>query len=121
MENNGTVENDTTPEVVEAAPVESNDYELTLEELMGADFGDDPIMSQTHKGLKPYNQILESIPEDARKLVANLRAMATQKTQEVAEQRKSLESQRQDLIRERELLLNGGFKTQIDQMATRPI
>lgn len=127
MENN-TVEtvNDSTSAETAAtnAPVSvdsSNDYELTLEELMGADFGDDPIMSQTHRGLKPYNQILESIPEDARKLVANLRAMATQKTQEVAEQRKSLEAQRQDLIRERELLLNGGFKTQIDQLATKPI
>lgn len=127
MENNTveTVTDSTSAETAATnAPVSvdsSNDYELTLEELMGADFGDDPIMSQTHRGLKPYNQILESIPEDARKLVANLRAMATQKTQEVAEQRKSLEAQRQDLIRERELLLNGGFKTQIDQLATKPI
>lgn len=128
MENNTveTVADSTSAETAATneAPVSvdsSNDYELTLEELMGADFGEDPIMSQTHKGLKPYNQILESIPEDARKLVANLRAMATQKTQEVAEQRKALEAQRQDLIRERELLLNGGFKSQIDQLATKPI
>ena len=100
---------------VEAA----NDFELTLDDLMKADFTEDPIMGQTHKGLKPYNQILENIPEDARKLVSNLRAMATQKTQEVAEQRRALEAERQNLIRERELLLNGSFKNQIDKLATQ--
>lgn len=122
---NGTVSVDATPEVVSndaAAVVEaSSDYTITLEDLMNADFTSDEIMGQTHKGLKPYNQILESIPEDARKLVANLRAMATQKTQEVAEQRKQLESERQNLIRERELLLNGGFSKQINELATKQV
>jgi len=125
MEDNGTVV-DATPEVTssEAAPVvesNENDYQITLEDLMKADFSEDPIMSQTHKGLKPYNQILESIPEDARKLVANLRSMATQKTQEVAEQRRQLEQERQNLIRERELLLSGGFSQQINEMASKEI
>jgi hypothetical protein len=122
MENNGTVvENNTTPEVVETAPEDENDYQLTLEELMVADFGEDPIMSQTHTGLKPYNQILESLPEDARKLVANLRAMATKKTQEVADGRRQLESERANLIKDREALLSGNFRSQIDQLATAPI
>jgi hypothetical protein len=88
---------------------------------MVADFGDDPIMSQTHTGLKPYNQILESLPEDARKLVANLRAMSTQKTQQVAEQRRQLEGERANLIKDREALLSGNFRSQIDQLATAPI
>lgn len=104
------------------APVSvEGDYQITLEELMSADFGEDPIMSQTHKGLKPYNEILQHIPEDARKLVANLRAMATQKTQEVAEQRRALDAERQNLIRERELLLSGGFQQQINDLATKQI
>lgn len=125
MENidNGTVV-DATPEASnEAAPVveSENDYQLTLDDLMKADFSEDPIMGQTHKGLKPYNQILESLPEDARKLVSNLRAMSTQKTQEVAEQRRALEAERANLIRERELLLNGGFKSQIDKLATEQV
>ena len=53
--------------VAEVAEVQGQDYEVTLEDLMNADFSDDPIMSQTHKGLKPYNEILQHIPEDARK------------------------------------------------------
>lgn len=97
---NGTAEVGTTPEVVEAAPVVEGDYQITLEELMSADFGDDPIMGQTHKGLKPYNEILQHLPEDARKLVSNLRAMSTQKTQEVADQRRALDTERANLIKE---------------------
>jgi hypothetical protein len=121
MENaNGTVENiDTTPAENEAAVVENeNEYQLTLDELMKADFADDPVMSTTHKGLKPYNQILESLPEDARKLVANLRAMSTQKTQEVAEGRRQLEIERANLVRDREALLSGNFKQRIDALAS---
>lgn len=125
MEDNGTVTSDATPEVTssEAAPVveTANDYTLTLEDLMNADFSNDEIMGQTHRGLKPYNQILESIPEDARKLVANLRSMATQKTQEVAEQRRQLEIERQNLLRDREALLSGNFKSQIDELASKTI
>jgi hypothetical protein len=123
MENvNGTADVGTTPEVVETAPVsDTNDYQITLEELMAADFGEDPIMSTTHRGLKPYNQILESIPEDARKLVANLRSMVTQKTQEVAEQRRGLDTERANLLREREMLLSGNFKAQIDELANRQV
>jgi hypothetical protein len=115
---NGTAES-TTPEVVET-PVEG-DYQITLEELMAADFGDDPIMGQTHRGLKPYNEILQNIPEEARKLVSNLRAMSTQKTQEVADQRRALDTERANLIKERELLLGGGFQKQINELASKPI
>lgn len=107
--------------VAEVAEVQGQDYEVTLEDLMNADFSDDPIMSQTHNGLKPYNEILQHIPEDARKLVANLRSMATQKTQEVAEQRRQLEAERASLIREREALLNGTFAKNISELATKEV
>jgi len=125
-EENGTaVESSTTPEaVVEVAPsaeASTDDYQITLEDLMSADFSEDPIMSTTHKGLKPYNEILQHIPEDARKLVANLRSMATQKTQEVAEQRRQLQLERESLIREREALLNGNFAKNVSELAQREV
>lgn len=126
MENNTveTVNDSTSTETAASneAPVSvEGDYQITLEELMSADFGDDPIMGQTHKGLKPYNEILQHLPEDARKLVSNLRAMSTQKTQEVAEQRRALDTERANLIKERELLLGGGFQKQINDLASKPI
>lgn len=122
-----TVDNSTSTETVASneAPVSvesnENDYQLTLEDLMNADFAGDEIMSQTHKGLKPYNQILESIPEDARKLVANLRGMATQKTQELADMRRQLEAEKQNLIRDRELMLNGNFSKQLSELANKQV
>lgn len=121
---NGTVENiDTTPQEVSQEVVENNesDYGITLDDLMNADFSDDPIMSQTHRGLKPYNEILQNIPEDARKLVANLRAMATTKTQEVADQRRQLQAERENLIRDREALLSNSFRQNLENIASKQI
>lgn len=98
---------------------ETVEQELTLDQLMAADFSDDPIMGQTHKGLPAYDQILKNIPEDARKLVSNLRSMATTKTQELAEMRKQVQSERESLIREREALLGGKFKEHVDALASK--
>ena len=63
------------------------EQDISLDELIGADFGDDPIMQGTHKGIPDYKKILEHIPENGRKLVQNLRASYTQKTTEIAELR----------------------------------
>lgn len=111
---NGTADSTTPVEQVEVV-----DQELTLDDLMNADFSEDPIMGQTHKGLPAYDQILKNIPEDARKLVSNLRSMATTKTQELAEMRKQVQSERESLIREREALLGGKFKEHVDALASK--
>ena len=44
-----------------------------------------------HKGLD-YNAVVKSLPEDTQKLMANLRADYTRKTQELSNQRKELEA-----------------------------
>lgn len=49
-----------------------------------------PTSEDTFKGLD-YNAIIESLPEDAKKLVSNLRKDYTRKTQEISAQRKELE------------------------------
>lgn len=105
-------------QVTEGADI-PGDFSLTLEDLMSADFGEDPIMGQTHKGLPAYNEILEHLPENGRKLISNLRSMATTKTQELAEMRKQVQAERESLIREREALLGGQFKQHIDSLASR--
>lgn len=56
------------------------------------DFG----MSET-KGLN-YNQVFDGLPEDAKKIIANLRSDYTKKTQSIAEQRKQLEADRKALL-----------------------
>jgi len=120
-----TVETSATP-TQEAGttetPTEAPEQELTLslEELLGADFGDDEIMGQTHKGLPHYNEVLKHLPENGRKLIANLRASYTQKTQEMAELRKSLNAEKAKLLAQNETFTNSKFAQDIKEQAGQP-
>jgi len=51
-----------------------------------------------HKGID-YNKVISTLPDDARALLSNLRADYTRKTQELATQRKELETMRDSLIK----------------------
>ena len=79
--------------------------EATIEELANAEGLDDG----GHKGID-YNRVIKSLPEDAQKLLSNLRADYTRKTQELSEQRKALEAMRNSLT-------NSEFNKQIDEVA----
>ncbi len=61
------------------------------------------------KGLN-YAKVYDTLPEDAKKLVANLRADYTKKTQSIAEQRKQLEA-------DRKALLESGFYDKVKTQA----
>lgn len=91
--------------------------ELSLEELLNADLSDDPILGQEHKGLPSYGEILKHLPENGRKLIANLRSMTTKKTQELADARKQLEDERAEVLREKESLYAGKFAKEIADKA----
>ena len=93
---------------------------FNLDSLLNADFSDDEIMSQTHKGLPEYSEILKHLPENGRKLIANLRAMTTKKTQALADAQRSLKEQQEALLKEREALYSGKFADQIKQTAQDP-
>jgi len=64
-----------------------------------------------HKGID-YNRVLQELPEDAQKLLANMRSSFTKKTQELAEQRKALQSQM-------EALSKSGFTEKLNEVADR--
>ena len=98
-----------------------DDYELSLDELMNADFGDDPVMQGTHKGIPDYKKILEHIPENGRKLVQNLRSSYTQKTQEIAELRRALEAEKQNLQQQRAMLSESEFAKNVRELANKPV
>lgn len=112
--------------VVDAAPVPESapaapDVEVSLDDLMNADFGDDPVMTGTHKGIPDYKKILEHIPENGRKLVQNLRASYSVKTAEIAELRRQVEAERAELGRQRELLTSSEFATSVKAAAEAPL
>ena len=77
---------------------------MSIEQLSTVDLGDGG-----HKGLD-YNAVVQSLPEDAQKLMANLRADYTRKTQELSNQRKELEAMRQSLV-------SSDFNEKIDTVA----
>ena len=94
--------------------------ELSLDELVNADFGNDSAMQGTHKGLN-YADVLKHIPEAGRKVIQNLRASYTTKTQEIATLRQQVETERVELARQREMLTNSEFAKGIAaQAAAQP-
>lgn len=94
--------------------------ELSLDELVNADFGNDSAMQGTHKGLN-YADVLKHIPEAGRKVIQNLRASYTTKTQEISALRQQVEAERVELSRQREMLTNSEFAKGIAaQAAAQP-
>lgn len=77
-----------------------------LDSFIKEDFTGDPIMDKTHKDLPDYKTILSRhVTDDGKKLIANLRADYTRKTQENAEIKRQLEAEREQLRMERSMLL----------------
>lgn len=93
-----------TEEVVEEQS-DISQVEIDLDELINAEF-DDPAMNGEHAGLPHYQDILKHLPENARKLISNLRSSYTKKTQQLAAEKRRLEEIEDTINAERELLLN---------------
>lgn len=74
---------------------------------------EDPIVNteEPYKDID-YNTVLSALPENARKLVANLRADYTRKTQQLAEMRKQLEAQLTNS-------LSDDYYTKLQQLASQ--
>ena len=112
----------TSVEAPVETPVEQQDeISLSIEDLLAADFGDDPVMTGMHKGIPDYKKILEHIPENGRKLIQNLRSSYTQKTQEIADLRRQVESERQQLESQRALLSESAFAKNVRELATKEV
>lgn len=113
----------TNPENVGAGEEQSAaaPEDIDLDELVGAAYDDHPELKGGHKGLPDYKKILEHLPENGRKLVGNLRASYTQKTQELAAARAQLEQERAALQRDRELLTRSEFAQKVKEQAEAPL
>lgn len=71
--------------------------EFTIDQIISQHF-DDPVFEQeSYKGLDART-IIESLPEDGKKLVQNLRSDYTRKTTELAKQKKSLEEREATIL-----------------------
>ena len=116
-ENSNTTEVALAPEdIISDSFLES----FNLNDLLDADFSEDEVMSTTHRDLPSYQEVMKHLPENGRKLISNLRAMTTRKTQEVADIRKQLEAERAAVAQERQALYNGEFADNIRTLAETP-
>jgi len=109
-----------TPETANTSGVDT----VSIDDFMSMDFNDDPklaaVMSQEHKGLKPYKEILlGQTTEEGRKLVSNLRASYTRQTQALAEAKRALQEEREAVAREKEALYSGDFARQVQETAAK--
>lgn len=100
-------------ETVEATPEAS----FSIEDLMAADISD-PILTsgENYKGVN-YQEVLNELPEDAKKIISNLRSSFSKKTQDLSEQRKLMESQSKELEAQREALISSDFYKNITERA----
>jgi hypothetical protein len=89
-----------------AEPAPPTPESMTIEQLAEVAMSDEG----GHKGID-YGKVVSSLPEEAQKLMANLRADYTRKTQELAAQRKEVESLQQSLM-------NFEFNKTIDTLAS---
>jgi Skp family chaperone for outer membrane proteins len=97
------------------------DLELSLDELTGSQYDDHPELKGGHKGLPDYKKILEHLPENGRKLLGNLRASYTTKTQELADARRELEAERAQLVRDRQLMTESEWAQSVRAQAAAPL
>ena len=111
----GSSTDDVTTGVVEDI---RDDVNISIEELIAAEFEDDDIMGQEHSGLPNYNEILKHLPENGRKLIANLRSSYTRKTQELSAARKEIEEERAKLQNQTRLLTESSFAKNINDLAS---
>jgi len=79
---------------------------ISIEDLQGAQ-----LPEGEHKGID-YNRVLKELPEDAQKLLANIRSSFTKKTQEIAEERRQMQAQM-------EALAKTGFSEKLKETAER--
>jgi hypothetical protein len=76
----------------------SSNEGASFEEFAKADINNPNFTQDTYKGLD-YNKITSELPDDAQKLLSNMRSDYTRKTQELARERKALEQQREALVK----------------------
>lgn len=114
-------EGNTAPEVETEVQDIPETGDIDLESLVSSEYDDHPELKGGHKGLPDYKKILEHLPENGRKLVGNLRASYTQKTQELSQLRAQLEQERRTLENERALLSESEFAKSVKAQAEAPL
>lgn len=103
-----------TPEQV----VESLEAQIDIDGLANAKI-DDPVLSSDENYKVKYDEVVATLPEDAKKIVANLRSSYTKKTQEYAELRKKAQQERDAIEAQRKALFDSENFQKLEEQAQK--
>ena len=109
---------------VEATPQEaasSDPMGMEIENLLTAQI-EDPIFSseESYKGIN-YQEVVNGLPDDAKKIISKLRSSYTKKTQEIAEQQKIMRQHVEEIEAQRQALLHSDFYKGIQEEAGKEV
>lgn len=108
-------------ESVEAQAPAEEAPEASIEDLAAAELDADIFNAKNpHKGIN-YQQVISELPEEAQKLVANLRADYQRKTSNLSEQRRAIEATRADLEAQRKALMESDFYRDVNEAADKEL
>lgn len=108
-------------ESVEAQAPAEEAPEASIEDLAAAELDADIFNAKNpHKGIN-YQQVVSELPEEAQKLVANLRADYQRKTSNLSEQRRAIEATRADLEAQRKALMESDFYRDVNEAADKEL
>jgi hypothetical protein len=109
------------PEGQAPEPVEAQEPAASIEDIAGADLSGEIFETQeSHKGIN-YKQVVSELPEDAQKLIANLRSDYQRKTSNLSEERKAISATRADLEAQRRALMESDFFRDVNEVADKEL
>ena len=94
--------------------VETLDAQIDIETLASTNV-EDPVFKTDENYKVKYDEVISTLPEDAKKLVANLRSSYTKKTQEYAELRKKTTQERDAVEAQRKALFDSESFQKLDE------
>ena len=101
------------------APAEEAPKEYSIDDLLSAEMQDPIITSgESHTGIN-YQQVLNELPDDAKRLISNLRSSYTKKTQDIAEQKKIMQQHVEEISGQREALYKSEFYKDVQEAAAK--
>lgn len=111
-----------TQEVTQSEPQETAQQpsqESSIDDLLSADIPDPIFKSEENYTGINYQDVVQSLPDDAKKIIANLRSSYTKKTQELAEQQKIMKQHVEEITAQRKAMFDSDFYSNIQQQASQ--
>ena len=97
------------------------EVEADIEEVASAELSGEVFESEEdYKGIN-YKEVVDELPDDAKKIIHNLRRSFTKKTMDIAEEKKQYENAKASLEAQRKSLMDSDFFNEVQEKAQKEI